>query len=45
MNQVQIDFCIGVVGYFEKYMEVFNMESDIYFLKKKLKNGVEYIVI
>jgi len=44
MNQAQTDFCIGVAGYPEKHMEAPNMESDIHFLKKKLKNGAEYIV-
>ena len=44
MNQAQTDFCIGVAGYPEKHMEAPNMESDLHFLKKKLKNGAEYIV-
>ncbi|KAA3624755.1 MAG: methylenetetrahydrofolate reductase [NAD(P)H] [Flavobacterium sp.] len=44
MNQAQTDFCIGVAGYPEKHMEAPNMESDLHFLKKKLKNGAAYIV-
>lgn len=28
-NGEKIDFCIGIVGYFEKYFEVFNMGLDL----------------
>lgn len=43
-NTAQTDFCIGVAGYPEKHMEAPSMESDLHFLKKKIKNGANYIV-
>ena len=38
------NFCIGVGAYPEKHMEAPSLDSDIHFLKKKIKNGAEYIV-
>ncbi len=43
-NSSATNFCIGVAGYPEKHMEAPSMESDIHFLKKKIKNGADYIV-
>ncbi len=43
-NTSKTDFCIGVAAYPEKHMESPSLESDIHFLKKKIKNGATYIV-
>ncbi len=43
-NSHNTNFCIGVAGYPEKHMEAPSMDSDIYFLKQKIKNGAEYII-
>ncbi len=44
LNSSNTDFCIGVAGYPEKHMEAPSIDSDIHFLKKKIKNGATYIV-
>lgn len=43
-NCCETNFCIGVGAYPEKHMEAPSLDSDIHFLKKKIKNGAEYIV-
>lgn len=44
LNTCKTNFCIGVAAYPEKHMEAPSLDSDIYYLKKKIKNGAEYIV-
>lgn len=43
-NTAKTNFCIGVAGYPEKHMEAPSLDSDIHFLKHKIKNGADYIV-
>ncbi|RDI15923.1 methylenetetrahydrofolate reductase [NAD(P)H] [Flavobacterium sp. AG291] len=43
-NTSATSFCIGVAGYPEKHMEAPSLDSDIHFLKQKIKNGASYIV-
>jgi len=43
-NSSETNFCIGVAAYPEKHMEAPSLDSDIHFLKKKIKKGAEYIV-
>ncbi len=43
-NTSKTNFCIGVAGYPEKHAEAPSFDSDIHFLKKKIKKGADYIV-
>ncbi|MCD2260725.1 methylenetetrahydrofolate reductase [NAD(P)H] [Psychroserpens luteolus] len=43
-NSSPTNFCIGVAAYPEKHAEAPSLDSDIHFLKKKIKKGATYIV-
>lgn len=43
MEGVKTDFCIGVAGYPEKHYEAPNIDTDIYYLKKKIELGADYV--
>lgn len=43
-NSCTTNFCIGVAGYPEKHIEAPSLDSDIYYLKQKIRNGADYIV-
>jgi methylenetetrahydrofolate reductase (NADPH) len=44
LNPNPTNFCTGVAGYPEKHMEAPSIESDIHFLKKKIKAGANYVI-
>ncbi len=44
IDGAKTDFCIGIAGYPEKHFESPNMDTDIYYLKRKIEFGAHYVV-
>lgn len=43
-NSCPMDFCIGAAAYPEKHMEAPSLESDLFYLKKKIEKGASYVI-
>ncbi|HTN46787.1 MAG TPA: methylenetetrahydrofolate reductase [Flavipsychrobacter sp.] len=43
MDGGKTDFCIGVAGYPEKHFEAPNLDTDIYYVKRKIDFGAHYV--
>ena len=44
INTYKTNFCIGVAAYPEKHFEAPSIKKDLYYLKKKIEGGAEYVV-